>query len=121
MIRVLVIAATAAAIALNVLVYLSCEFLQVKNNPDITFGLFSIEVNGSGCVKYEIEDGADEGAGPEYVKGLLSKVIAEDPYIRTAQSSIFAAIAFGSFALLILLFDQYLCPICCAGCFERYE
>ena len=116
--RVLVIAATAAAIALNVMVYLSCEFLQVKNNPGITFGLFAIEVNGGGCVKYEIEDAGEE-EGPEYVQGLLSKVIAQDPYIRTAQSSIFAAIAFGSWALLILLFDQYLCPICFAGCLER--
>jgi hypothetical protein len=112
MIRILVIAATAVAIALNVMVYLSCEFLLVKNNPEITFGLFSIEVNGGGCVKYEVD-------GEDYVSGIINKSIAQDPYIRTAQSSIFAAIAFGSWALLVVLFDQYLCPICCAGFFER--
>jgi hypothetical protein len=112
MIRMIVIAGTAAAIAMNVMVYLSCEFLQVKNNPGITFGLFALEVNGGGCVKYEVD-------GEEYVKGILATSISQDPYVRTAQSSVFAAIAFGSFALLVLLVDQYLCPICCAGCFER--
>jgi hypothetical protein len=120
----LIIATTVVALIMNVMVYFSCEFLQVNESSKYagvisTIGVFALEKDGvvGGCVHYQKND----KSGANFImSSLVRKAESDDSFIQNAQMGVITAMSFGSGTLLLLLLHHYMCRLCFIRWFLRY-
>jgi hypothetical protein len=121
LIRMLIIAATASALVMNVAVCYSCAFLQVQeesNKHGVTaIGVFALQkVNGGGgCARYQNDKNANF-----VMSSLVRKAESDDSFVQNAQMGVITAMSFGAGTLLLLLVHHFMCRLCCIRWFLRY-